>query len=81
MNDNIVRAPAEILYAEELSALKANDGDKLPLGWHLSPKAVKTFIVGSDGTALKHEWQGRQTETVIPRKFYGDDVLIDRLGV
>jgi MoxR-like ATPase len=77
-NKSIVRPPAEILCAEELSALHANDSRKKPPGWQLSPQAVKTFIIGSDGAALDHVWQEQQTSTVISRKFYGDDVLIDR---
>lgn len=76
--DAIVRPPAEILYAEELAALKANDTGKKPPGWQLSPKSVRTFIVGSDGKALEHTWKGSAHATAIVRKFYGDDVLIDR---
>ena len=75
---NIVRPPAEILYAEELAALRVNEHRKKPPGWQLSPHAVKTFILGSDEAALNHDWQGQPTSTVITRKFYGDDVLIDR---
>jgi MoxR-like ATPase len=78
MKQNIVRPPAEILYAEELAALHANDTGKKPPGWQLSPKSVRTFLVGSEGNALEHKWQGTSTSTVITRKFYGDDVLIDR---
>lgn len=76
--DAIVRPPAEIFYAEELAALKANDTGKKPPGWQLSPKSVRTFIVGLDEKALEHKWQGSDKSTLITRKFYGDDVLIDR---
>jgi MoxR-like ATPase len=76
-----LRPPAEIVYARELSALAANDQGPKPNGWKLSPRAVKTFIVGSDGEPLQHEWEGKRTETIITRKFYGDDVLIERATI
>ncbi|AFY69340.1 ATPase associated with various cellular activities AAA_5 [Thalassoporum mexicanum PCC 7367] len=77
-NQTIVRAPAEQRYAQELSALAANDKNPKPPNWHLSPRAVRTFILGSDQKALKHQWQGKTTETIITQKYYGDDALIDR---
>lgn len=73
-----LRPPCEILYAEELAALAATDTGKRPVGWHLSPKAVRTFITGSNEKPFNHEWQGSKRATVIRRKFYGDDALIDR---
>lgn len=42
-----MRLPAELLYAKELEALKAEDkNEEKPVGWQLSPKAVFKFIVG-----------------------------------
>ncbi len=76
-----LRPPAEIVYARELSALAANDKGPKPTGWKLSPRSVRTFIVGSEGQAFQHEWEGKRTETVITRKFYGDDVLIERATI
>lgn len=73
-----LRPPCEILFAEELAALGSNDIGKKPVGWHLSPKSVRMFIAGSDEKSLNHEWQGNRRSTVIRRKFYGDDALIDR---
>src|SRR5262245_41398537 len=73
-----LRPPCEILYAEELAALAANDTGKRPAGWLLSPKAVTTFITRSNEKPVNHEWQGSKRATVIRRKFYGDDALIDR---
>ncbi len=75
---SIVRAPAEIQYAEELAALQANDKGARPPGWRLSPAFVKMFITGSAGKPLSHAWQNSAVNTVISRKFYGDDVLIER---
>ena len=74
----VVRPPAEVQYAEELAALVANDRDRKPPGWRLSPRSVRTFITGSDDKSLQHTWQGRATKTAIRRKFYGNDALIDR---
>jgi len=75
---NAVRSPAESRFAQELQALMANDTEPKPPNWVLSPKAVRTFILGSDGKALTHKWQNKKTSTVISEKFYGDDALIDR---
>lgn len=76
-----LRPPAEELYAEELNALLQNDHRPKPPGWRLSPKAVHTFIVGSNQKPLLHTWQNQPTETVIKRKFYGDDALVERCTV
>ena len=67
-----LRPPCEVLFADELAALKSADTGKRPAGWTMSPQAVRTFIVGSDGKAIDKQ------STVISRKFYGDDALIDR---
>lgn len=75
----VVRAPAEQLYARELSALQANDGEaKKPPGWKLSPRAVRTFILGSESRELSHQYEGETCRTVIEKKFYGNDTLVDR---
>src|SRR5687768_7554034 len=62
---SILRAPAEQTYEAELAALADKDDGNRPRGWRLSPRSVRTFIVGD--RKLK-----------ISRKFYGDDALIDR---
>jgi MoxR-like ATPase len=43
---NVLRLPAERLYADELTALIAADREAKPAGWQLSPRAVLTFITG-----------------------------------
>lgn len=79
MNDNkIVRQPPEILFADELAALAANDNAPRPPGWNLSPRAVRTFILGSDGKGLQLKANGKKHSVIITQKFYGDDTLIDR---
>ena len=60
-----LRPPAEVFYAEELAALAKADKDPRPSGWKLSPKAVRSFICGSKSPHIN-------------RKFFGDDVLVER---
>jgi MoxR-like ATPase len=72
-----MKPPAEVLFKEELEALKANDRGVRPPGWQLSPSAVKTFIVGSDAPLPVPCKEKKKTPT-IARKFYGDDLLVER---
>jgi MoxR-like ATPase len=62
---HVLRPPAEILYADELSDLSKADKEPRPPGWKLSPKAIRSFICGCKSPA-------------IGRKFFGDDVLVER---
>ena len=74
-----IRQPAEHRYPGELQALAANDTDARPPGWTLSPRAVERFITGTGGEALSWEdSDGTAHETVIRRKFYGHDLLVQR---
>ncbi|MDR2495121.1 MAG: AAA family ATPase [Spirochaetaceae bacterium] len=43
---DILRLPAEQLYASEIEALKKEDTGPVPAGWRMSPKSALTFIVG-----------------------------------
>lgn len=68
MTTDELRPPAEHRYAEELARLAAADaqsGAALPPGWQLSPRSVRSFIIGDPALAVS-------------RKFYGDDPLVDR---
>lgn len=49
----MLRAPAEMLYAEEIEALIAEDKHERPPGWMMSARAVHTYICG--GKAGKME--------------------------
>lgn len=49
----MLRAPAEVLFAQELEALRAEDKFEKPPGWNLSARAVHTYICG--GKAGKME--------------------------
>lgn len=68
-----LKPTVEILYAEELAALEANDNGPKPANWRLSPKAVRTFILGSS-KPLKL----KRKNVNVTKKFYGDDTLIER---
>ena len=70
MDQNMLRPTAEQRYAEELAALAAWDvNNPKPLGWKLSPKAVRLFILGSPKPI------GGVT---IGKKYLGNDALVER---
>jgi MoxR-like ATPase len=60
--DGVLRQPAEIEYAAELEALKASDKDARPDGWLLSPRAVRTYVLGGQagGTVIQPKYLGSQ---------------------
>lgn len=58
----------EDLYKDELEVLKKNDNSNKPKNWKLSPKAVRDFILGREF----------DDKTIIKKKFYGDDSLVER---
>ncbi len=69
----MMKPPVELFYKKELEALRINDSSSKPENWRLSPKAVRTFILGSDKLlSLDGE------KITIKKKFYGDDTLIER---
>src|SRR5262245_25433299 len=55
-----LRLPAEILYADELAFLRANDKHPRPPGWHMSPQLVHTYVVGGTvaGKAITAKYLG-----------------------
>lgn len=66
----ILRQPAETIYAHELSALKAEDTGAKPTNWQLSPKAVVKYLMGgktADGTVISEKYVGnrRLVETAV----------------
>ena len=50
---DILRRPAELEYAQELAALAETDRDARPDGWKLSPRAVRTYILGGNAGAVE----------------------------
>ncbi len=73
MSKELIKPPVEIRYEEELEALKINDTSEKPIGWKMSPKAVRTFILGSEKPIFYKE-----KEIIIKKKFFGNDALIER---
>jgi hypothetical protein len=69
--------PAEERHATELAFLAAHDDGPRPPGWALTPRAVVTFICGSDGKAL----EGAGQRLVIAPKFVGERALVERCVV
>src|SRR5262245_39479223 len=72
----VLRAPAEVRYADQLEALQQNDTEAPPPNWRLSPRAVLTYVTG--GKALKAKLNGKPAEVPITRKFFGDDTIVER---
>ncbi|MEM7497477.1 MAG: AAA family ATPase [Pseudomonadota bacterium] len=67
---DMMRCPAEQTYAAEIEALKAADDRPKPQGWHLSPQAVVTYLLGGhagDGTEIGAKYVGdrRLIETAV----------------
>ncbi|MEV7289626.1 AAA family ATPase [Streptomyces sp. NPDC093252] len=67
---DLLRAPAEIKYAEELDWLESIDDSPKPFSWRLSPKMVRLFILGSERA------DGLDRE--IPQKWFGDRSFVER---
>lgn len=63
----------EMKYAQELEILRQTDKGSRPENWLMSPKGVRTFILGSD-KAIEHNG----SKIKISKKFYGDDSLVER---
>ena len=49
----MLRAPAEVLYADELDHLIKEDKHPRPTGWKMSPRAVLTYICGGKAGSLE----------------------------
>lgn len=69
-----IKPPVEVRYQEELEALKNEDQNvKKPDNWQMSPKAVRTFILGSEKPV---KYQGEKY--YIKKKYFGNDALVER---
>ena len=69
----MLRAPAETKYADELDWLESVDDGPKPFSWRLSPKMVRLFILGSE----RADGLGRD----IPQKWFGDRSFVERAVV
>ncbi len=66
----LLRAPAETKYAEELDWLESADTGAKPFSWQLSPKMVRTFVLGSE--------RADGLDRVISQKWFGDRSIVER---
>ncbi|GAA4219522.1 ATP-binding protein [Actinocatenispora rupis] len=78
--------PAEQRHATELAFLAAYDEGPRPPGWALTPRAVVTFICGSDGEPLtlpgkRDDTGGLPDSLPITAKFIGERALVERCVV
>lgn len=73
----IIKPPVEVRYRKELEALASTDSaeerQKRPENWKMSPKAVRTFILGSEKPI---EYEG--STYLIQKKYFGNDALVER---
>ncbi|MFD3333759.1 AAA family ATPase [Streptomyces sp. NPDC058700] len=67
---DLLRAPAEIKYAEELDWLESIDDNPKPFSWRLSPKMVRLFVLGSERA------DGLDRE--VSQKWFGDRSFVER---
>ncbi len=66
----ILRQPAEVKYADELTYLASVDSAPRPFTWKLSPRMVRTFVLGSR--------PADKLDREIKQKFYGDPTVVER---
>ncbi len=66
----ILRAPAEIKFAEDLDYLESIDDAPRPFSWRLSPKMVRIFVLGSSAAD--------KLDREVQQKFYGDPRTVER---
>jgi hypothetical protein len=67
---DLLRAPAELKYAEELDWLESIDDSPKPFAWRLSPKMVRLFVLGAERA------DGLDRE--ISQKWFGDRSIVER---
>ena len=77
--------PPEVLFADELSFLEAWDPGVRPKGFRLTATAVVTFVMGSQGEALKRPKPASGSKKsdvpqslVVSPKFVGSRTLVER---
>lgn len=66
----MLRAPVEVKYADELDYLASVDTDSRPFSWRLSPRMVRLFVLGSE--------RADGLDRVIPQKWFGDRSFVER---
>lgn len=73
MTPEMLRAPAETKYADELDYLESVDDGARPFSWRLSPRMVRLFVLGSE--------RADKLDRVIPQKWFGDRSFVERAVV
>lgn len=73
---DVLRLPAEVLFADQLEALRQNETDKAPLSWKLAPRSVLTYVIG--GKTIEATIGGKKQKVEITRKFFGDTAIVER---
>ena len=71
-----LRLPAEMLFADQLEALRQNETGEAPLSWKLTPRSVLMYIIG--GKTLEATIGGKKQKVEITRKFFGDTAIVER---
>ena len=81
---DLLRAHAEVQYADELAALASTDTSPRPPQWKLSPWAVATYLLGgtlSDGTDITAKYLGSRRVIEIAIATLATDRALMLLGV
>src|SRR5436190_4084415 len=73
---DILRLPAETIYAAQLEALKQAETETPPTSWKLAPRSVLAYIIG--GKTLDATIGGKKQRVEITRKFFGDTAIVER---
>src|SRR5262249_38713262 len=73
---DVLRLPAEVLFTDQLEALRQNETDKPPLSWKLAPRSVLAYTIG--GKTLDATVDGTKRKVEITRKFFGDTAIVER---
>ncbi|MBN2229976.1 MAG: AAA family ATPase [Candidatus Thorarchaeota archaeon] len=66
----ILREPAEVKYKDELEYLISIDPETKPFSWHLSPRMVRIFILGSE--------KSDKLDRTINQKWFGASSIVER---
>src|ERR1044072_3514841 len=67
---DMLRAPAEVKYAEELDWLESVDDGPKPFAWRLSPKMVRLFVLGAE--------RADGLDRPVAQKWFGDRSFVER---
>src|SRR4051812_2324002 len=75
-DNDVLREPAEVRYADQLEALRQAEKDPPPSAWRLSPRSVLAYITGAE--PIEANLNGQSVKVPITRKFFGDDSIVER---